>query len=119
MLMRTSCFPLKGASGVPLALTISTEAADKVYREAGEMNMNRQTGNANSSAAGHTASATAPAVQSCYVESAPVVDVLFDQLQYLVTHSGRSCPPDCLECGRLERVKHWLLLPFRGSGTMM
>jgi hypothetical protein len=86
-------------------------------REAGEMNTDRQTGNANSPAVpgGQPASQTAQPTQSCYVESALVEDVLFDQLQYLVTHSGRDCAPDCLECGRLERVKHWLLLPFRKS----
>jgi hypothetical protein len=83
------------------------------------MNLNRQTGNANSSVAGYTASQTASPAQSCYVAPALTVDVLFDQLQYLVTHSGRDCPPECLECGRLERVKHWLLLPFRKSVTMM
>ena len=75
------------------------------------MNTDHPTGNANSPA-GAAAQAVQPA-ESCYVASAPVVDVLFDQLQYLVEHSGRDCPPDCLECGRLERVKHWLLLPFR------
>jgi hypothetical protein len=81
------------------------------------VNTDRFLGNANSPAGpgGYPNSQPARTPQSCYVASAPVADVLFDQLQYLVTHSGRDCPPECLECGRLERVKHWLLLPFRHS----
>jgi hypothetical protein len=82
-------------------------------REAGKMNTERPIGNAKIPAG--VAVETAQMAKSCYVASAPMVDVLFDQLQYLVTHSGRDCPPECLECGRLERVKHWLLLPFRKS----
>ena len=51
-----------------------------------------------------------PAAQHCcYVASAGVADVLFDQLEYLVAQRGRDCPSDCVECSRLERVKHWLL----------
>ena len=80
------------------------------------MNTDRQIGNARSPAAVVNQSASSP--NSCYVASAPVADVLFDQLEYLVTHGGRNCPSDCLECGRLERVKHWLLLPFRNSAAM-
>jgi hypothetical protein len=79
------------------------------------MNTDRQIGNAESPAAVVNQPANAP--QSRYVPSAAVVDVLFDQLEYLVTHSGRDCPSDCLECGRLERVKHWLLLPFNNSAA--
>lgn len=79
------------------------------------MNTDHQIGNAKSSAAVVKQLASSP--NSCYVASAPVADVLFDQLEYLVMHSGRNCPSDCLECGRLERVKHWLLLPFRASAA--
>jgi hypothetical protein len=86
------------------------------YREAGDMNTDRTTGNAKIPAMpANVHFSRTP--QSCYVASAPVADVLFDQLQYLVAHSGRDCPPECLECGRLERVKHWLLLPFRKSSV--
>jgi hypothetical protein len=84
------------------------------------MNNNRPTGNANSPKVpgGQLANQAARPAQSCYVTSAALVDVLYDQLEYLVAHTGRDCPSDCLECGRLERVKHWLLLPFRKSSAM-
>lgn len=49
-------------------------------------------------------------------ESAPLVDVLFDQLQFLVAHDTSRCAADCPECIRLEQVKGWLLLPFRSVG---
>ena len=51
-----------------------------------------------------------------YIESAPVVDVLFDQLAYLVAHAGRRCPRGCQDCIRLKQVKDWLMLPFRTAG---
>jgi hypothetical protein len=84
------------------------------------MNDNHLTGNANGTAGPgrQRANQTARPAQACYVASAPLVDVLYDQLEYLVAHSGRDCPTDCLECGRLERAKHWLLLPFRKSSAM-
>ena len=50
-----------------------------------------------------------------FIESAPVVDVLHDQLDYLVRHSGGACPAECPDCARLEQVKSWLLLPFRSD----
>jgi hypothetical protein len=49
----------------------------------------------------------------CYLESAPLDEVMFDQLEYLVTHAGRDCPPECPDCARLLQVRKWLLLPFR------
>lgn len=48
-------------------------------------------------------------------ESAPLVDVLFDQLEFLVAHRSMHCPDGCPECVRLEQVKGWLLLPFRAD----
>lgn len=51
-----------------------------------------------------------------YIESAPVVDVLFDQLAYLIAHAGRRCPRGCQDCIRLKQVKDWLMLPFRTAG---
>jgi hypothetical protein len=55
----------------------------------------------------------------CYVDSAPLAEVMFDQLEYLVAHSaGRApgaCPPECVDCARLQQVKDWLLLPFDPS----
>ena len=50
--------------------------------------------------------------------SAPLEAVIFDQLEYLVNHGKESCAPDCVDCARLERVKYWLLLPFRPIGTL-
>ena len=78
------------------------------------MNTDRPVANANSPAAAVSQPAGTP-ITSCYLAPAPVADVLFDQLEYLVAHGGRDCPSDCLECSRLERVKHWLLLPFEGA----
>jgi len=49
----------------------------------------------------------------CYLAPAPVSEVLFDQLEYLLHHATEGCPPGCLDCGRLQQVKNWLLLPFR------
>jgi hypothetical protein len=74
------------------------------------MNSDRQIANAKSPAA--VVHQPAASQHSCYVVPAAVADVLFDQLEYLVAHGSRDCPPDCIECGRLERVTHWLLLPF-------
>lgn len=51
--------------------------------------------------------------QGGYRAAAPVVDVLYDQLAYLVSHADGACPSGCPDCARLEQVKTWLLLPFR------
>jgi hypothetical protein len=50
-----------------------------------------------------------------YVEPAPLMDVMIDQLEYLVAHKSAECPPNCLACERLEQVEGWLMLPFRAS----
>jgi hypothetical protein len=47
-----------------------------------------------------------------FIEPAPLIDVLFDQLEYLVLHNGHSCPDDCPDCDRLEKIKTLLLAPF-------
>ncbi len=52
----------------------------------------------------------------CYVEPASAVDVMLDQLQYLLGHDGRTCPIGCNDCVRLKQVERWLLQPFRSSG---
>jgi hypothetical protein len=49
---------------------------------------------------------------SCCIEPAPVVDVMFDQLEHLVAHSSHGCDPQCPECTRLEQVARLLLAPF-------
>jgi hypothetical protein len=50
-----------------------------------------------------------------YVAPAPVIDVLFEQLEYLATHLGKSidCPSPCPVCARLDLVSRFLLAPFR------
>lgn len=55
-----------------------------------------------------------------YIASAPLADVMFDQLEYLAAHAVRSCPFGCADCARLTQVKDLLLLPFlsgRRQGT--
>ena len=52
-----------------------------------------------------------------YANSAPVADVIFEQLDFLLNHRDHECFPDCEDCARLERVKYWLLLPFRPIST--
>jgi hypothetical protein len=41
------------------------------------------------------------------------MDVMFDQIEYLIGHADETCPEGCVDCARLEQVKNWLLLPFR------
>jgi hypothetical protein len=59
--------------------------------------------------ASHPAHAEPP----CYLAPAPLSEVLFDQLEYLLAHRTEDCPPGCTDCSRLQQVKDWLLLPFR------
>jgi hypothetical protein len=47
-----------------------------------------------------------------HIASAPVADVMFDQLRYLAAHNGQGCPVDCVDCARLAQVKNSLLQPF-------
>ena len=47
-----------------------------------------------------------------FIEPAPLVDVLFDQLEYLVSHARQGCLSGCPDCTRLEQVKKLLLMPF-------
>ena len=49
---------------------------------------------------------------SCDVEPAPLVDVMFDQMEYLLSHGSRHCPPACEDCARLVEVRKVLLRPF-------
>ena len=46
------------------------------------------------------------------LKTAPPIDVLYEQLKYLIGHSAGNCPPDCIDCRRLQQVTNWLLLPF-------
>jgi hypothetical protein len=56
--------------------------------------------------------AFAVARRGCFVEAASAVDVMWEQMEYLVAHAGPACSADCPECIRLEQVKHCLLRPF-------
>ena len=68
-------------------------------------------------AASHSsvASAVASIHRPSYVESPQLIDVMFDQLEYLVAHKSSKCSPGCSDCQRLEQVKNWLLAPFRSA----
>ena len=44
---------------------------------------------------------------------APLLDILFEQLDYLTVHVSDHCPEGCSDCVRLSQVTNWLLLPFR------
>lgn len=58
---------------------------------------------------------TAPGSGVRYVGEASMTEVMFDQLEYLLTHQSENCPARCLDCERLKRAGRWLLLPFRPS----
>jgi hypothetical protein len=51
--------------------------------------------------------------RSCYIEPASLVEVMFDQLAWLLEHVSASCPAECPHCARLEKVKNLLLVPFQ------
>jgi len=53
--------------------------------------------------------------QTEYITSAPLRDILQEQLDYLIGHSFESCAPGCEDCVRLQQVQGWLLMPFRGK----
>jgi hypothetical protein len=51
--------------------------------------------------------------KATYIEPAALVDVLFDQLEWLVAHSNSTnCSPECSSCSRLQHVVFWLTRPF-------
>jgi hypothetical protein len=49
------------------------------------------------------------------LKAAPLPDVMFEQLEYLMGHSDGDCPPACMDCDRLQQVRNLLLLPFRSD----
>ena len=61
---------------------------------------------------------TSDDVRDVYIKPAKSIDVMFEQLRYLADHPQRSCSPKCADCVRLDRVKAWLLLPFRPSRSV-
>ncbi len=48
---------------------------------------------------------------SIYLADAAVLDVMLEQIEYLVGHGG-GCKPNCPDCRRLEQLKTCLLQPF-------
>jgi hypothetical protein len=58
---------------------------------------------------------------ACYLVPSPMTEVMFDQLEYLLAHAaqsanpGQSCVPECMDCGRLQQVRNWLLMPFHSA----
>ena len=61
------------------------------------------------------ASEAAPGHRVCYIEAAPTMNVMFDQLEYLLGHESQGCPAGCQDCIRLREVEGWLLQPFRAT----
>lgn len=49
------------------------------------------------------------------LKAAPPTDVMYEQLEYLIGHSNGGCPPDCIDCDRLNQIRNLLLLPFRSD----
>ena len=47
-----------------------------------------------------------------FVQTAPLGDILGEQLDYLIEHATRVCLPGCADCERLQQIKLWLLRPF-------
>jgi hypothetical protein len=50
--------------------------------------------------------------RASFIAPAPLIDVLFDQLEYLVSHTEEECPAGCPDCKRFEQIKKLLLVPF-------
>lgn len=49
------------------------------------------------------------------IRSAPLEEVLFDQLAWLIAHSrarNMECPEECGDCTRLQMVTDLLMAPF-------
>ncbi|HUI77920.1 MAG TPA: hypothetical protein VLY24_08380 [Bryobacteraceae bacterium] len=80
--------------------------------------MNSERPTAETQSASAAASESVVSRSGCYLAASPMGDVLFDQLDYLLahvaerTHGSQPCAPDCMDCGRLQQVKNWLLMPF-------
>jgi hypothetical protein len=61
----------------------------------------------------NTSVAAAAVRSACYAGPAPLREVMFEQLDYLLAHPCGTCPSGCSECARLEQIQYWLLEPFR------
>ena len=55
--------------------------------------------------------------RASFIAPAPLIDVLFDQLEYLVWHTAGECPAGCPDCKRFEQIKKLLLVPFESPDT--
>ena len=62
--------------------------------------------------AGGARAATHRRKAGCYVALAPLLEVMEDQIHYLIGHAARQCLPGCADCARLEEAKRCLLRPF-------
>jgi hypothetical protein len=53
---------------------------------------------------------------ACYVQAAPLLAVMQEQVDYLISHltshEGNQCSSGCPDCARLEEVRLSLLKPF-------
>jgi hypothetical protein len=58
------------------------------------------------------AASPAAARGGLFQEPASPVAVMWEQMEFLLDHVGANCSPECLECTRLEQLKHCLLRPF-------
>ncbi|MGP8244474.1 MAG: hypothetical protein ACLQVN_08125 [Bryobacteraceae bacterium] len=63
------------------------------------------------------ASRTAPGRHVHYFGAAARIDVMFEQLEYLLTHESQDCPAGCEDCKRLKKAERWLLLPFHAAAS--
>jgi hypothetical protein len=61
------------------------------------------------------ATEAAPGHRVCYIEAAPTMKVMFDQLEYLLGHKSQGCPAGCQDCIRLREIEGWLLQLFRAT----
>jgi hypothetical protein len=52
-----------------------------------------------------------------YIDPARKIDVMFDQLRYLVEHQRSDCPRGCQDCTRLRQIEDRLLQPFRNPAN--
>lgn len=50
---------------------------------------------------------------AAYIAAAPLLDVMVEQLEYLVTHESPECPTGwCPDCRRSAHIQALLLEPF-------
>ena len=75
------------------------------------MNSDHSNVNGGGAAAPGAADANRPKAR-CYMAVTPLLEVLEDQLRFLIDHAARQCLPGCADCARLEEAKQCLLRPF-------